>query len=95
MESGEKSSFWSSRVCFNAHQIFQNFESLYNIVHILTQLIQTSRLVTHFCVQAVFKSINQKLYLNTVKSTVIYNIYNITIIEQSTDELQDAHNTVT
>ena len=40
------------------------------------------------------QSNNQKLYLNTVKSTVIYNIYNITIIEQSIDELQDAHNTV-
>ena len=31
------------------------FESLYNILHILTQLIQTSCLVTHFCAQAVFK----------------------------------------
>ena len=34
---------------------FQNFESLYNILHILTQVIQTSCLVTHFCAQAVFK----------------------------------------
>ena len=40
-------------------------------------------------------SITQKLYSNKVKSTVVYNIYNITIIEQSADELQDAHNTVT
>ena len=36
------------------YQIFQNFESLYNILHILTQVIQTSCLVTHFCAQAVF-----------------------------------------
>ena len=36
-------------------QIFQNFEILYNILHILTQVIQTSCLVTHFCAQAVFK----------------------------------------
>ena len=37
------------------YQIFQNFESLYNILHILTQVTQTSCLVTHFCAQAVFK----------------------------------------
>ena len=37
------------------YQIFQNFESLYNIHHILTQVIQTSFLVTHLCAQAVFK----------------------------------------
>ena len=37
------------------YQIFQNFESLYNILHILTEVIQTSCLVTHFCAQAVFK----------------------------------------
>ena len=37
------------------YQIFQNFESLYNILHILTQVIQTSCLVTHFCAQAIFK----------------------------------------
>ena len=37
------------------HQIFQNFESFYNILHILTQVIQTSSLVTHFCMQAIFK----------------------------------------
>ena len=41
--------------CLSVYQIFQNFESLYNILHILTQLIQTSCLVTHFCAQAVFK----------------------------------------
>ena len=51
----QKSSFLSSRVCFSAHQTFQNFESLYNTLHILTQVIQTSCLVTHFCAQAVFK----------------------------------------
>ena len=44
-----------SRLPQRVHQIFQNFESLYNIVHILTQAIQTSCLVTHFCAQAVFK----------------------------------------
>ena len=38
------------------YQIFQNFERLYNILHILTQAIQTSCLVTHFCAQAVFKA---------------------------------------
>ena len=36
-------------------QNFQNYESLYNMLHILTQVIQTSCLVTHFCAQAVFK----------------------------------------
>ena len=54
-ESDKKSSFLSSRVCLSVYQIFQNFESLYNIIHILTQVIQTSCLVTHFCAQAVFK----------------------------------------
>ena len=54
-ESGKKSSFLSSRVCLSIYQIFQNFGSLYKILHILTQLIQTSCLVTHFCAQAVFK----------------------------------------
>ena len=48
-------SFLSSRVCLSVYQIFQNFASLYNILHILTQVIQTSCLVTHFCAQAVFK----------------------------------------
>ena len=54
-ESSKKSSFLSSRVHFSMYQIFQNFESLYNILHILTQVDQTSCLVTHFCAQAVFK----------------------------------------
>ena len=43
------------RVCLSVYQMFQNFESLYNILHILTQVIQTSCLVTHFYAQAVFK----------------------------------------
>ena len=47
--------FLSSRVCLRVYQIFQNFESLYHILHILTQAIQKSCLVTHFCAQAVFK----------------------------------------
>ena len=55
-ESDKKSSFLSSRVCLSCvYQIFQNFEGLYNILHILTQVIQTSCLLTHFCAQAVFK----------------------------------------
>ena len=37
------------------HQIYQNFESLYNILHILTQLIQTSCLVNYFGMQVFFK----------------------------------------
>ena len=51
----EISSFLSSRVCLSVPQIFQNFESSYNILNILTQLIQTSCLVTQFCAQTVFK----------------------------------------
>ena len=51
----QKIQFLSSRVCLSVYQIFQNFESLYNILHILTQVIQTSCLVTNFCAQAVFK----------------------------------------
>ena len=47
--------FLTSRVCLSVYQIFQIVESLYNILHILTQVIQTSSLVTHFCAQAVFK----------------------------------------
>ena len=35
-ESDKKSSFLSSRVCLSVYQVFQNFESLYNILHILT-----------------------------------------------------------
>ena len=54
-ESDKKSSFLSSRVRLSVHQIFQNFERLYNILHILTQAIQTSCLVPDFCAQAVFK----------------------------------------
>ena len=33
---------WSSRVCLGLHQIFRNFDILYSILHILTQLIQIS-----------------------------------------------------
>ena len=51
----QKIQFLSSRVCLSMNQIFQNFESLYNILHILTQVIRTSCLVTHFCAQAVLK----------------------------------------
>ena len=34
---------------------FSKLASLYNILHILTQVIQTSCLVINFCAQAVFK----------------------------------------
>ena len=54
-ESDEIFRCLSSRVCLSVHQIFQNFESFYKILHTLTQLIQTACLVTHFCAQAVFK----------------------------------------
>ena len=47
--------FELSRLPQRVYQIFPNFESLYNILHILTQVIQTSCLVTHFCAQVVFK----------------------------------------
>ena len=52
-DNSVKCCFWSSHVCLGVHQIVQNFDSLYNILHILIQLIQISFLVTYFCAQAV------------------------------------------
>ena len=39
-------------------QIFWNFDSLYNILYILTQLIQISCLMIHFCAQAGLKCLS-------------------------------------
>ena len=44
-----------SCVCLDVHQNFQDFDSLDNILHILTQFIQMSCLMTRFCAQAIFK----------------------------------------
>ena len=56
------------------YQIFQNFESLYNILHILTQVIQTSCLVTHFCAQVVFKVPVNNTFPTKKKTDLIRNM---------------------
>ena len=50
---GKRQKILSSHVSLSVYQIFQNFESLYNILHIFTQVIQTLCLVTRFCVEAI------------------------------------------
>ena len=50
-------SFWNFHVCLSLHQIFLNFDTLYSIFHILTQLIQIS------CLVKIFDPVNSNIVL--------------------------------